>query len=165
MNAHRLAPRAAARRRRAFTLVELVIVILILGILAGVAAPKLLNVSREAQVAVILGNVDTIFDAAEVFQARNGRLPADAAEGRMPSDFDGLLPERLFTEAESYGGPYKWNGPGGTNTNYGVTLPLTGDSAGMAVYLNIDQSLDDGGPTTGWVRAEAGGTVHFLIDP
>lgn len=31
-----------------FTLIELVVVILILGILAGVAAPKLLSVSGEA---------------------------------------------------------------------------------------------------------------------
>lgn len=44
-----------ARRNRAFTLVEILIVVVILGILAAVVIPQFVNASDEAQV----GNVET----------------------------------------------------------------------------------------------------------
>ncbi|MEO1497063.1 MAG: type II secretion system protein [Planctomycetota bacterium] len=60
------------KRRLAFTLVELVVVIMILGILAGVAAPKLLNTSGQATDASVKQSLAIIRNAVEIYAAQNG---------------------------------------------------------------------------------------------
>ena len=65
------------RKQTAFTLVELVVVILILGILAGVAAPKFLNTSQTATDNGLRQTLSIIRDAIELYVADNGgSLPA-----------------------------------------------------------------------------------------
>ncbi len=68
--------------RNAFTLVELVVVIMILGILAGVAAPKFLKTSAEANDNALRHSLTIIRDAVEIYTAQNGgTLPPCDANG------------------------------------------------------------------------------------
>jgi general secretion pathway protein G len=75
-------------RRKGFTLVELVVVILILGILAGVAAPKMLNTSKQATTNGVKQTLAIVRDAIELYVAQNGTIPACNATG---SDFKLLV--------------------------------------------------------------------------
>jgi general secretion pathway protein G len=68
-------------RRNGFTLVELVVVILILGILAGVAAPKLFNTSSQATDNGLKQTLAIVRDAIEMYHANNGSLPTCATDG------------------------------------------------------------------------------------
>ena len=61
-----------ANQRNAFTLIELVVVIMILGILAGVAAPKLLNTSAIATDNGLRQTLAIVRDAIEIYAADNG---------------------------------------------------------------------------------------------
>ena len=60
------------KRNNGFTLIELVVVIMILGILAGVAAPKLLSVSSDATDNGLKQTLSIIRDAVELYAADNG---------------------------------------------------------------------------------------------
>ena len=58
--------------RRGFTLIELMIVVVIIGILASVAIPNFINMRRRADEAAVRANVHTVQLAAELFATRNG---------------------------------------------------------------------------------------------
>jgi len=65
-------------QRNGFTLIELVVVIMILGILAGVAAPKLLSVSSDATDNGLKQTLSIVRDAIELYVAdpdNGGQLP------------------------------------------------------------------------------------------
>lgn len=64
------------RNNKGFTLVELVVVIMILGILAGIAAPKLLSTSADATDNGLKQTLAIVRDAIELYAADNaGSLP------------------------------------------------------------------------------------------
>jgi general secretion pathway protein G len=80
-------------KRKGFTLIELVVVVMILGILAAVAAPKLLNTSGTATDNGVRQTISVLRDAIERFAAQNGGvLPgADGVEATFKSDLTTYL--------------------------------------------------------------------------
>jgi MSHA pilin protein MshA len=57
------------KREAGFTLIELVMVIVILGILAAAAAPKFINLGNDARFAVVKGIQAQVMGAANITQA------------------------------------------------------------------------------------------------
>ena len=61
--------------KKGFTLIELVIVIAILGILAGIAIPRFLDATATARGAKIVADLRTIDSAIVIYNAKTGSLP------------------------------------------------------------------------------------------
>ena len=61
--------------KKGFTLIELVIVIAILGILAGIAIPRFLDATATARGARIVADLRTIDSAIVIYNAKTGSLP------------------------------------------------------------------------------------------
>ena len=58
--------------RKAFTLIELVVVVMIIGILVAIAAPKMLNITGEATDNSARMSLEVIRDAIETHASQNG---------------------------------------------------------------------------------------------
>jgi prepilin-type N-terminal cleavage/methylation domain-containing protein len=63
------------RNNRGFSLIELLVVITIMGILAGVAIPRFINVLDQAKKRADESNIHTIKSAAQVFFFETGDWP------------------------------------------------------------------------------------------
>jgi general secretion pathway protein G len=114
-------------RRNGFTLVELVVVILILGILAGVAAPKMFSTSAAATDNGLRQTLSVVRDAIELYVAQQGALPTCTGTG---SDFRGFLKSYIR-------GPFPTSPVGQTDFD---VKPVTG--------LTTVNQADD---STGWM--------------
>jgi general secretion pathway protein G len=74
-------------KRSGFTLVELVVVVLILGIIAAVAAPRMFDTAGLAKDNGLRQTLSVVRDAIELYRAQNGVLPGvDGTETTFKSD-------------------------------------------------------------------------------
>mgnify|MGYP000861116737 FL=1 len=63
--------------KRAFTLVELLVVVMILGALAAIAVPRMISGATNAKINACETNVDLLNSQIELYYANKGVWPAD----------------------------------------------------------------------------------------
>ena len=89
------------KSRSGFTLVELVVVILVLGIIAAVAAPKLFDTATNARVNSTKQSLVVLRDVIELYKSSNGSYPANKAA--IESMLKGPFPVNQITAAANDG--------------------------------------------------------------
>jgi general secretion pathway protein G len=75
------------KRRQGFTLVELVVVVMILGILAAIALPRMVNITGDATDNAVRQSLSSLRDAIETYASQNnGTWPGEGGEADLKSD-------------------------------------------------------------------------------
>lgn len=122
--------------RRGFTLVELLIVIIIIGVIAAIAIPSFASRTLAARESALRSNLKQVRGAIERFRADTGLWPAvlgDLLRSNAPANGlnNGGQPKPIA--AGSFRGPYLHVIPGSPiphgRLEYGVTPPSVGNVA------------------------------------
>jgi general secretion pathway protein G len=108
-------------RRRGFTLIEIMVVVVIMGIMAALVVPKLMGRTDDARIAAARQDIATIMQALKLYRLDNHRYPtteqglnalvsrpqsAPAAPGWKEGGYLERLPK------DPWGNPYKYLSPG-----------------------------------------------------
>lgn len=143
-----------------FTLIELVIVVLILGVLAGVAAPRLFDISKEAEINAMMAERNAILTAVELCAAATGSLPGDQMGGDFPPELAPYLSASVFVTNRPLTGTWDWS-----LTEFGLqaSLALADWTPDLPLWAEIDQAYDDGDIDAGGIRTVAAYGGHFLV--
>jgi general secretion pathway protein G len=128
--------------RKAFTLVEILIVVVILGILAAIVIPQFTNATEDAQGGNIKAQLQSLQNQIELFRARhNGSHPFGGTNGIGADDWDLLrgvdannVPIPGFEEQYIKKDPSNPAVPDATARALVLTDTSTGDAAAGWVY-------------------------------
>jgi general secretion pathway protein G len=128
---HPKTTRPARRPQGAFTLVELLLVLTILAILAGIVLPRMTGSTERARVTAAVTQISTRGTALGAYEVDNGNYPhgRDGLQALMVKPRDALNWHGPYMEkdipADPWGKPYVYECPGHHNPS-GYDLYATG---------------------------------------
>lgn len=126
--------------KSAFTLIEILIVITILGILAVAIIPNFIGMDREARVAATRSNLDAIRTTIRMFRAKEGRYPAKFEELIEKTFYDAGIKKHYLDKV-----PKEMMSDKSGNDTYEdqeSTYPLTGDGGWTYFVDKADVVVD-----------------------
>jgi len=146
-------------RAKGFTLVEILIVVVILGILAAIVVPQFTNASQDAVKSALSSQIQTITAQTELYRVQNfGQLPhqdavdpmAAGAGQQTPSTW-GIMVNDQFLKSEPFNG-------------YTATSDLLFDAAATAIGDAVGgfyvAAVRPPAGTDGWIFATVLGSWH-----
>jgi general secretion pathway protein G len=137
--------RKRSRPHQGFTLVEILIVVIILGILAAIVIPQFTNASQNARESSLQSTLQTLRSQIQLYKLQHG---------------DGL-PDLVGTGGTNWAaltGPTSWGTPSQSYGPYMQAVPLN--------PMNGNSDVADGVVTTGGATAPSAGSaqVGFVYD-
>ena len=142
--------------RKGFTLVEILIVVVILGILAAIVVPQFASASQDAIKSALQSQMQTVTAQVELYRVQNaGTLPhndaADPLDNAGNHNGWGVLVANSFLKDEPR------NGYTGSST---VTVQAADVDDAIAGLLGDGAAPAAAGASTGWFYNSTLGSVH-----
>ena len=129
-------------KKHGFSLVELLIVLLILGVLVGLAVPRYMESQKAARARTFAANVREIVGALEAYRVDN----ALGSAAKYPDNLQVLRQKGYFTQEpiNPYTGVSMLTASSDASTSTGAGITYTATANGLKYVLKVTQSdLDD----------------------
>lgn len=146
-----LQARLTPRMEKGFTLIELMVVIVILGILAGLVLPRFMGRTEEARRTKARIQIENLEGALKLYKLDSGTYPTteqglDAlvqkpSTGAIPKNWrDGGYLEKGKVPLDPWGNPYVYLSPGAKNKDYDLkSLGADGEEGGEGDNQDIER--------------------------
>ena len=106
------------RKRSGFTLIEIILVVVIIGILAGIflGGLKIGGRTEQAKVVKAQSTIATLSSAIQEYEIINGEYPA-SLDGLADETKGGPFLQKKVIPIDPWGTPYQFSAPGAHNTH------------------------------------------------
>lgn len=151
--------------RKAFTLIELIVVVAVLGILAAAVVPRFVTAQEDTNLAATAEDLKVIEAALQMYVSKNGAYPRDVSRTQYPTELKPYFKNgNPFEKFVPIGGKYDYEGPPGWNPVQ-ISMRTETDKIGhsQADAQRLDEYMDDGDLSSGLIRRD-GNRTYYIID-
>jgi len=157
------------RYARAFTLVEVMVVITIIGFLTAAGLPGYRHLTMRSKVTALENDLRQFGTAIQTYTLQNGHWPANGDPQVIPPELAAAISDN-FTRTTPIGGVYKWNfdvSADGITCKAAIvvqTMPGNAVSDDEELFLMIDRQMDDGALETGTIQTGSTNSLVFIVE-
>jgi type II secretory pathway pseudopilin PulG len=160
-------------RMRGTTILELMLVVVIIGVIAAIAIPRMSNAQERAMYTSTWATYRNLAAGVEAYRSVWKSLPQNVNHAISPPGMASFLHPRVWTRRPSIGGAWDWNGKfdaAGNPSSLWVGLPpnigifRNGDSRVMARTAILDRMFDNNNINTGQLRRLQSDHHCYILD-
>ena len=149
--------------KHGFTLVEVLVVVMILGVLATIVVPAYSGLSDDAAKNTFVTDMRSFITAAEYYRTKTGNYPEAASAGESPPGWSDYVTARKWTRITPIGGLWDIE-----RDSYGAALGVyfmtgQGQIRNDEYMQDIDALLDDGNLATGRFRKLDTNRYYYIL--
>jgi prepilin-type N-terminal cleavage/methylation domain-containing protein len=147
--------------RSGFTLVEIMVVVVIIGLLAAMAIPAFQKVRLNSYASRIANDFRIFAGSFEIHALEVGAWPEDGNGNSLPASAEPYFEGTAWYSPAPNGGNWDWEL---NRFGFLASIALTdgGGSSDSALYTRVDDILDDGNLSTGSFRQVSGRYLYIL---
>ena len=148
-----------------FTLVEILIVVVILGILAAIVVPAYSSFSSDAEKNAFITDLRSFISAAEYYRSKTGDFLAEADPATAPDGWEAYVDIRKWARPTPIGGRWEIRRDTGQfRSAIGVNFSAATDRRPSDESMqHIDSAFDDGSLQTGRFRKIDDDRYYFIL--
>lgn len=140
-------------RRSGFTLVEILIVVVILGVLAAIVIPAFASATEDTRKASFVADLRVFEEAILRYEVDHGTFPPDGGSGTVPSGLEPYVDVPKWQSPTPIGGVWDNEFEDLLSCGMGVHFNGTNETRDNTYMNTIDAIVDDGDVSTGSFRA------------
>ncbi|MGN6391907.1 MAG: type II secretion system protein [Gemmatimonadales bacterium] len=146
------------RRRSGFTFVELLTVLIVMGLLAGLAILKYIDLTHRAHAAQAAGDLEAVRIAAYGAWYETGKWPPEVGAGIIPPGLAPYLPNGFTFQRSTYTLDWENFAPPDGGPSAGMQVGVVVSSTDPRMQHALENTFGNKLPFT-----DVGGTLTFII--
>ena len=148
------------RDRSGFTLVEIMVVVVIIGLLSSVAVPAFQKIQNSAKMGRLANDFRVYTSAMMTFSLEQGYYPEDSNSGDIPTGMADYISVARWNKGPSIGGVWDVEKDG---ADFISAIGVHRHDVNDAFLQEFDEKYDDGDLSSGVFMKIAGDRYYWIV--